>query len=165
MTSTIPHFGPTEAPVHRRIPFRFSYLRDETVETQQFNLLAKPMDIGAVNLIVRKADGDDESGHLTALLNLVTKYMDDKDGTGARWQPVELPAKKGEDPPVKRFRGPDGKLHDWTKAESFLAAERGSSRRRWCALVDDEDASVDQDALVKLLEFLVEIAGKDHTRA
>jgi hypothetical protein len=165
VSSTTPRFGPTEAPTFNRVPFEFSYLRDETLETQTFNLLAKPMDISAANIVLRQSNSADDSQVIPALLNLIAKYMDDKDGTGARWAPVELPAKPGEDPPVRRFRGPDGKLHAWSKAETFLAPERGSSRRRWVALMDDDDASVDENSLVKLLQFLVEVAGKGHTRA
>lgn len=164
MTTTIPRFGPTEAPTYDRIRFEFSYLRDETVETQKFNLLSKPVDISAANTLMRQT-GDNDSAALTSLLKLIAKHMDDKDGTGARWSPVELAPKKGEDPPVKRFRGPDGKPHEWGKAEDFLAPERGSSRRRWLALLDDDDTSVDENSLVKLVEFLLEVAGKDRTRA
>lgn len=165
MTTTVPRFGPTETPTFDRVPFEFAYLRDETLETQRFRLIVKPMDMSAANMILRKADGGDDSKIIPSLLNLIAKYMDDKDGTGARWQPVELPAKKGEEPPVKRFRGPDGKLHEWAKADTFLQPEKGSSRRRWIALMDDDDTSVDENSLVKLLEFVMEIAGKGPTRA
>lgn len=165
MTAALPHFGPTTVPRFKRVPFEFTYLRDEELETQTFQLIAKPMDMGSANSIMRKANGEDDSLVIPALFNLIAKYMDDKDGTGARWRPVEAPPKKGEEPPVKRFRGPDGKLHEWAKAEAFLQPERGSSRRRWIALMEDEDTAVDEQTMVKLLEFVMEIAGKDHTRA
>lgn len=164
MTAALPHFGPTTAPKYKRIPFEFSYLRDEVVEKQTFQLLDKTLDINAANAVLAAATSDTRA--LPALIGLVTKYMDDKDGTGLRWEPVEVGAKKTEDPPVKRFRGPDGKLHEWAKAETFLRPEAGSSRRRWVQLMEhDDDASVDQEALVKLLEFVVEVGGKDRTRA
>lgn len=166
MSTTVPRFGPTEAPKYRRIPFEFAYLRDETVESQSFNLLAKPMDIGVANRMLSQSKGDNEAEAIPALIALIAKFMDDKDGTGARWKPVELPPKKNEDPPVKRFRGPDGKLHEWAESAAFLELAAGSSRRRWLhLLIEDEECSVDVDALVKLLEFLVEIAGKGHTPA
>lgn len=165
-TSTAPtRFGPTEAPKYNRVPCQFAYLRDETVEVQDFNILDKDLDIGAANLILAQTKTGDDGEALAALVKLITKFMDDKDGTGARWQPVELPAKKGETPPVKRFRGPDGKPYPWAKAEDFLKPEAGSSRRRWIALAEDDEASVELPDLLKLLEFVVEIAGKDHTRA
>lgn len=165
MTTAIPRFGPTEVPKYNRIPFELAYFRDEAIETQRFQLLDRPIDIGAANRLLAHTTGDD-SQSLAALINLITKYMDDKDGTGARWAPLELPSKKSEDPPVKRFRGPDGKIHAWEKAEDFLKHEAGSSRRRWIHLMlVDDDASVEEGALVKLLEFLVEVAGKGRTRA
>ena len=168
MTSTAPavSFGPTEVPEYRRIPIAFHYLRDEDqVETQTFHVLDKDMDMNAANRMLRRIQ-DSEAEAFAGLVELIGKYMDDKDGTGATWQPVEMPPKKGEDPPVKRFRGPDGKIHPWAKAEGFLALRAGSSRRRWLHLMnEDEGASVEQNTLIKLLEFLMELAGKDRTRA
>lgn len=166
MTNAMPRFGPTAGPKYKRIPFLFSYLRDEEVEEQRFQLLAKPMDIASANRVLNQSKGDNEAEAIPSLIGLITKFMDDKDGTGARWKVVELPPKKGEDPPVKRFRGPDGKPHEMIDAPMFLELKNGSSRRRWLHLMlEDEECSVDVDALVKLLEFLVEVAGKDHTRA
>ena len=163
---TVPSFGPTEVPHYNRLPFDFRYLRDEKVETQRFNLLDKPIDIGAANRVLMSTQSENETDSFVGLIGLITKYMDDKDGTGQHWKPVEMPPKKSEDPPVKRFRGPDGKLHPWEKADDFLAVEKGSSRRRWTHLMhEDDEAEVHQDALIKLLEYLMEIAGKDRTRA
>ena len=165
VTVKIPSFGPTVAPKYNRVPVKFSYLRDEDVETQTFQVLDKDLDIGTANLVLAQGKNEDTSEALPALVGLITKYMDNKDGTPVRWAPVELAAKKNEDPPVKRFRGPDGKLHEWSKAEDFLKSEKGSSRRRWLLLVEDDEVSVDVEALLKLMEFVVEVAGKDRTRA
>ncbi len=60
---------------------------------------------------------------------------------------------------IRKFRGPDGKLYPMAEAEQFLKPEAGSSRRRWRALMeDDEDVVVDGDALSKLFEWLVGLA-------
>lgn len=168
MSTTAPavSFGPSEVPDHRRILIEFRYLRDEDrVETQTFNVLDKAMDMNAANRLMRRTrDSDAEA--IAGLVDMISKFMDNKDGTPANWQPVELAAKKGEEPPVKRFRGPDGKPHPWAKAEGFLATAAGSSRRRWLHLMNEDDgATVEQDTLIKLLEFLMEIAGKDRTPA
>jgi hypothetical protein len=163
---TVPSFGPTEVPNYNRLPLDIHYVRGETVETQRFNLLDKSIDIGAVNRLAGSMDGDNEAESYRAIISLVAKYMDDKDGTGHNWAPVAMAPKKGEEPPVKRFRGPDGKPHPWDEAGKFLAVEKGSSRRRWLHLMNEDDtAEVDRETLVKLLEYLMEIAGKDRTPA
>lgn len=164
---TVPSFGPEKDIQYKRLPVDFAYMRDEKREVQRFNLLDKPISIGTVNQAVKatRANTDDAEG-LAVMIDIIAGYMDNRDGTGVHWKPIELPAKKGEDPPVKRFRGPDGRLHAWDKADGFLAVDKGSSRRRWLHLMnEDNGAEVDQEALVKLLEYLMEIAGKDRTRA
>lgn len=165
-------FGPSEVPTYKRIPIKFRYFRDDGVEEQTFNLVAKTMDIGAASRVMRlvaRADSEEaaDAHALLSMVALIGKFMDDTDGTKAKWAPVALGPKKGEvEGAPKRFRGPDGRIHTWDKAEGFLAHDKGSSRRRWLYLMDeDEDASVDLDALTKLLQFLMEIAGKDLGRA
>lgn len=60
---------------------------------------------------------------------------------------------------VRKFRGPDGQLYPLSEAERFLKPEAGSSRRRWRALMEeDDDAVVDGEALGKLFEWLVGLA-------
>jgi hypothetical protein len=60
---------------------------------------------------------------------------------------------------IRKFRGPDGQLYPLAEAERFLKPEAGSSRRRWRALMEeDDDAEVDGEALGKLFEWLVGLA-------
>jgi hypothetical protein len=159
-------FGPTEVPTYTRIPVTFRYLRGEAVEAQAFNLLDKAIDVGAANRMVNRSKGDDAEA-FGGLITLIGNFMDDKDGTGSRWKPVELPPKKTDGPDApKRFRGPDGKIHEWSRADTFLEVGNGSSRRRWLHLMnEDDDAAVDLETMQKLAEFAMEIAGKDRTRA
>lgn len=157
-------FGPTTAPTYNRVPITFRYLKDEELATQEFQLLAKKMDVNVANRLLSRADSDELA--VGELIGLVARYMDNKDGVPLQWMPRQLAPKPDEDPPVKRFRGPDGEIYDWEYAESFLDPEQGSSRRRWLHLMnDDDEASVEDTSLVGLLEFLVELAGKDHTPA
>ena len=165
MTTAI-KFGPTEAPRYKRIPVEFSYFRDENLESQTFQVLDKRVDVNAANQMLQRTKGGDADA-FSGLVTLIGKYMDDKDGTGAKWKPVELAPKKTDsaDAP-RRFRGPDGKIYPWDKAEAFLEVPSGSSRRRWLYLMnEDDEAAVEEDTLVKLLEFLMELAGKDRTLA
>lgn len=165
-------FGPSEIPSYKRVPIDFRYLRDEKIETQRFQVIAKTMDIGAANRVMRLvassgADDTAEGQALISMVSMIGKFMDNKDGTPANWAPVELPRKKNEadDAPL-RFRAPDGRIHPMDKAPDFLAVQAGSSRKRWLHLMnEDEDAAVEMDDLVKLLEFLVELAGKGRGRA
>lgn len=160
-------FGPTEVPDYKRIPITFRYLRDEVVETQQFNMLDKAVDVGATNRLLNRANSGGDAEAFAGMITLLAKYMDDKDGTGSRWQPVELEPKKTDGPDApKRFRGPDGKIHAWDKADEFLKIQNGSSRRRWLHLMnEDDDTTVDLDTIQRLMEFAMEISGKDRTRA
>lgn len=165
-------FGPSEVPKYKRVPIEFRYIRGEKIETQQFWLVAKTMDIGAANRVMRllgtaSSDEAADAKALLAMISLISKFMDDSDGTGATWVPVELKPRASDTPDSpKRFRGPDGRPHPWDKAESFLDLAKGSSRRRWLHLMnEDEDASVEIDDLTQLLQFLMELAGKGRGRA
>lgn len=160
----IPSFGPSVVPRYARIPFAFSYFRDDQVETQQFNLLDKKMDMGSATRMMR-LQGDDTGRVVPDIIAIIAKHLDDKDGTPAAWKPIQVPAKK-DDPDVIRFRGPDGKLYPMEKAPVFLDLARGSSRKRWLHLMNvDEDAAVEDTSLVKLVEFVTEVAAKHPTHA
>lgn len=165
-------FGPSEVPNYKRVPIEFRYLRNEDIETQRFQVIAKTMDIGAANRIMQlvahaEHDPTAEGQVLLSMVSMIAKFMDDKDGTPTNWSPVELARKKNEEPDAPlRFRAPDGRIHPMDKAPDFLAIRAGSSRKRWLHLMNkDEDASVEMESLTKLLEFLMELAGKDRGRA
>lgn len=170
MTTTpenIPSFGPTEAPVYNRKPFVFRYFRDEEVESQRFNLINKPLDMGTANRLMKRVGADEDEKALPEIIGIVAKHMDDKDGTPVNWDPNKsiLSPKKG-DPDTVRFRGPDGKIYPMEHADSFLADDKGSSRKRWLYLMnEDEGAAVTDSALKALLDYVVEIAAQRPTRA
>lgn len=165
-------FGPTEVPDYKRVPIDFRYFRDETIESQRFQVVVKTMDIGAANRVMRlvSSSGDSvpaDGQAFISMMSMISKFMDNADGTPANWEPVPLPRKKNEPEGAPlRFRAPDGRIHPMDKAPDFLAHGAGSSRRRWLHLInEDEDATVELEALTKLLEFLMELAGKGRGRA
>jgi hypothetical protein len=116
---------------------------------------------------VRKADtllagkfmnlSDDQAGRLLRLCTLlVGKTLDNKDGVPVQWAPDPLPKPKdaGDDWEPK-FRGPDGKLHPMHQAEKYTAFAAGSSRRRWAALVEDEEFTAEMETLAEIVKDLI----------
>lgn len=162
-------FGPTSAPRYRRIPIKFSYVRDETVESLELNLLDKAMDMGIASKVLARVEQDDNRV-LTEMIQLVTKYLDNKDGTPYRWEPDEMAPKKGPNDvePVRRFRGPDGRIHVWTdeSVAKFKDPAKRSSRAKWLHLMnDDDDATVDAESIQELIKYIMEVGAKRPTPA
>jgi hypothetical protein len=120
------------------------------------------------------------------LVKLISKTLDDKDGTPATWAPVQLPpppvsahdvnpmviqgtthdaalaALRLEQTvtvsPMPKFRGPDGELYDMDHAEKFASFSAGSSRRRFLALVGDVDRTVEAEMLGELVKDLIAVS-------
>jgi hypothetical protein len=114
--------------------------------------------------------------------NHIRTMLADDDGTPAEWEPTQLPPTAYvpaadlvtwpmdhetepevgivgalDDPdPEPQFLAPDGTVHPFRDAEKFLAAEAGSSRRRWVHLIDgDNNLTVEYKTVMKLWQWLV----------
>lgn len=103
-----------------------------------------------------------ESEHgrvLRIIILLIGKTLDNKDGTPVQWAPVAAPRPKNAGESYEpKFRGPDGKLHPMAEADKFTDFNAGSSRRRWDALVNDDDFTVDIETLGDLVRDLIEVS-------
>jgi hypothetical protein len=108
----------------------------------------------------------DEEAHksVNLLVKLIAKTLNDKDGTPATWAPVQLPPKSpghaGEfiDAEPPKFRGPDGELYEMEHADKFAAFEAGSSRRRFLALVGDQERTVQAEDLTAIVKDLIAVS-------
>jgi hypothetical protein len=105
------------------------------------------------------------------LVKLISKVLDDKDGTPATWVPVQLPPQSpghaGEfiDAGPPKFQGPDGELYEMEHAEKFAAFEAGSSRRRFLALCGDQERTVPGESLGQLVRDLIQVSAGRPTGA
>ncbi len=93
------------------------------------------------------------------LIKLISKCLDDKDGTPATWAPVQLP--QPHDAPedfLPKFRGPDGELYEMEHAEKFASFAAGSSRRRFIALCGDQDRTVQAEDLAAVVRDLIAVS-------
>lgn len=92
-------------------------------------------------------------------VKLISKCLDDKDGTSATWSPVELPVTDyTSEPRVPKFRGPDGELYEMEHAGKFAAFEAGSSRRRFVAVITDPNRMVQPEDLGEIVRDLIEVS-------
>lgn len=101
------------------------------------------------------------------LVRLIHKTLDDKDGTPASWAAVELP--RPHDIPDEdfrpKFRGPDGELYEMEHVGKFAAFEAGSSRRRFIALCNDQDRTVQAEDLAEITRDLIAVSAGRPTGA
>lgn len=149
-----------------REPFEFTFMRDDEPETHQFQARAVTDTAGIANTLAVAEKHPEQA--LPGMLRMISKMLDNKDGTPATWSPTILPLPElepGEEEPERKFRGPDGELYPMAEAEKFLEFTAGSSRRRWLHLMqDDDEVTVDGKALTKLYEWLVGLAAGRPTR-
>lgn len=151
-----------------REAFTLTVMRNEEPEEHELNARAVS-NVLTLAAAFANVDRHPEQA-LGGLMKLISNMLDNKDGTSASWtaDPLPLPesAVLGEDeePPVK-FRAPNGELVEYTpeNVERYTAFAAGSSRRRWKALLEDEDVEVDEDVLMELFKYLVSLAGKDRS--
>lgn len=105
------------------------------------------------------------------LVKLISKTLDDKDGTPATWSPVQLPAPPElrqvelDDTHRPKFRGPDGELYEMEHAEKFSGFAAGSSRRRFLAVVGDQDRTVQAEDLSAIVKDLIAVSAGRPTDA
>lgn len=161
------------AQAHRPAPreeFEFTFLRDDEPETHRFAVRAHTDVVGLTSTLMLAKSSPEAA--MPAVLRVIAKMLDNKDGTPHGWRPVPLADKPnpeqadGPEPDdaeatlrERKFRGPDGNLHTFEHAARFQAFEAGSSRRRWLHLIEEDDyVSVDAQDLMELFEWAVGLA-------
>lgn len=162
---------------HIAEPFQLHYL-DENGDDQVFEGVLSPklsiVDLKQITSLtapvavhLRGHEGDREVQAISAILNLLTKMMSNRDGVvKASWYPAPLPkpADLDEDEAAAwtpSYRGPDGQIYEFADTETAAKWEDESNwttKRRWAAFMDPSfDADVDQEDLIKLVEWGVEL--------
>lgn len=111
---------------------------------------------------------------LNAILSMLRRMMCNTDGlVRAGWKPVELPVPADLDEEERRefkpcYRGPDGQIYEFADDEAARKWDdpaNWTTRRRWNALMDDDDdATVETDDLIELWEFGVTVASERPTQ-
>lgn len=136
------------------------------------NIVARSDGAGFIRLMKALAgDGSQLGGELSGLL---TKMMDDKDGTvKAKWAAAELapPSDLDEDERAEwepSYRGPDGQIYPFSDTETLNRWSDQSlwtTRRRWVELMEhDEDALVEMQDLMKLAEEIMGLTAERPTQ-
>lgn len=165
-------FGAKPRKPTERIEFDLIVQRDGEPETHTFG--ARPVaDIGGLSYLMLESDRAPQKA-IGTMMTVIARMLDNRDGTPSKWSPTALPAPSAEDQagdgtygerPAQKFRAPDGSLQPAAKADEYLKFENGSSRRRWIELLrDDDGVTVEADDLEEVLEYLLSVAGKDHTQ-
>jgi hypothetical protein len=138
-------------------PFRVVGLRWDEEDPHEFTAVRKADALMAVRFM---SLGEDEVAELLRLCTmLIGKTLDNTDGVPVQWHPEQLPkpADAGDDWEPK-FRGPDGELHPMGEAEKFTDYAVGSSRRRWTALLVDNEFTVEIEVLVDITKDLIALS-------
>jgi hypothetical protein len=160
----VKHFGPSRdvapAPV---IPFSVGFVRGEgdnaVEETHEFD--ARPrVSYGDTIGLVRGSNGsnEDDAKALKTLDRSIRRMLVDDDGTPIRWTPKFT---------GKTFEGPDGNTYPVSELNTFTAFDAGSSRRRWVALMDDDDESlsVEVGQVLQVFEYITAQAAEQASAA
>jgi hypothetical protein len=144
-----------------REPFQFTFLRDDEPETHEFNAVAKPDLVGLTRVMVLINTAPERA--TAQLLAMIPKGLDNSDGTPAKWEPIPVADGYGEhgEPGAKYIVAPSGPqkggMVPAEHAAQFEAFDAGSSRRRWNALLDDDDIAVDIADVMALFEWMVSL--------
>lgn len=141
--------------------FRIAGLRNDEAETHTLVAVRKPDTMMAIRFMNMGEDQGAELGRLC--VKLIGKTLDNSDGVPAQWEPNALDKPRNAGPDWEpKFRAPsapigDGKLHPMSQAVKYEDFAKGSSRRRWEALLADNDFTVDIEVLVELVKDMVEL--------
>jgi hypothetical protein len=140
----------------KEFPFRLIGLRYDDEESHDFVATRKPDTLMAMRFM---GMSDDQMGELSKLATLlIGKTLDNTDGVPVQWSATMVPKPKNAGREYEpKFRGPDGKLHPMHQADKFEAFEAGSSRRRWEALLADNQFTVTLEDIVEICKDLVEL--------
>lgn len=151
-------FGSSTPKKSVRKPFDFWVMRDDEPEKHSFQARVVT-DIASLMVVVSAGDRDSAKA-MVGVGRIISKMLDNKDGTPARWVPSQLPPPDGAGEDYQpRFRGPDGELYTMDHVDRFERFEAGSSRRRWLYLMlEDDEIVVEAKDLMRLMEWLVALA-------
>lgn len=85
-------FGPkaNQAPPARE-PFEFVFMRDDVPERHQFTARAVT-DVAALAMTLTATERQPQKA-MAGMLAMISKMLDNKDGTPAQWEPTPLPAR------------------------------------------------------------------------
>ncbi len=142
--------------------FNLAGLRFDEEETHHFVATRKTDSLLALRFM---GVDEENAGQLAQLATLlIGKTLDNTDGVPVQWSPSTLPRPKnaGDDYEPK-FRGPDGKLHPMDQAAKFEEFDKGSSRRRWEALLVDNQFTCPLEVLVEITKDLIEMSSGNPT--
>lgn len=186
----IKQFGRKTRRAAPREKFDLTVLRGDEPETHRFQIVAV-LDAGGLSSVMVTTRKDQEMA-LPATIQVIRKMLDNTDGTPSGWEPnmrsrrsilsqetpaeVVWPSNQGdleaepeEDPTLDEtvFRAPfgleKGQLLPASRVGEFLAPEAGSSRRRWDALLADDDISIEAPDLMAIFEWCVGTASQRPT--
>jgi hypothetical protein len=144
-----------------REQFTLKYLdANENEQEAVFQVLPRVSggDIAGIMQAIRIEPGES----VGRLIRLLSKVMDNRDGTvTSDWKPDVLPRKEDDERPPS-FRGPDGEIYplsDTTALELFADQETWTSRRRWKYLLEeDDDAIVELPDIQETAEWVIGLA-------
>ena len=140
------HFAPKrDVKPAPEVDFSIGFVRDGVEETHEFS--ARPRFSYADIVGVVKHQGGDNSAKLLPYLDrMIRRALRNDDGTPLKWRPE---IEDGE------FTTPDGDQAPAADIAKYTAFEAGSSRRRWVALMeDDDDVEVELEQITALFEYL-----------
>lgn len=123
-----------------------AFKRDGEVEEHTFS--ARPQFGYKQMADSAKARKDGGLGAVLLFERFIRPSLLNNDGTPAKWEPS---------PQGGEFVAPDGETRPMSELPELLEFESGSSRRRWAALMDDDDElQIDLDEITGFYEALVE---------
>jgi hypothetical protein len=134
----------------------FSITFDRDGEPEEHSFTARPK--FGYKQMIDSAKGRKAGGVETLLLfeRMIRPALLNDDGTPAKWQPRP---KGGE------FEDWNGETRPTSELADLLEFEAGSSRRRWMALMDDDDElQVELDQITDAYEKLIEVAAERPTQ-
>jgi hypothetical protein len=144
------------------IPFSVGFVRGEgdnaVEETHEFDARPRVSYGDTIGLIRGNGSNEDDAKALKTLDRSIRRMLVDDDGTPARWTPTFT---------GKTFEGPDGNTYPVSELNTFTAFDAGSSRRRWVALMDDDDEtlSVEVGQVLEVFEYITEQAAEQAAAA
>jgi hypothetical protein len=143
--------------LERPYDFEIVGTRYDEEERHQFHAVRKPDTLMAMRFM---GIDDENAGELAPLATLlIGKALDNKDGVPVQWEPnpVPKPRNAGADWEPK-FRAPDGKLYPMHQAAKYQEFAAGSSRRRWEALLVDNQFTLEIEVLITIVKDMIEVA-------